>query len=406
MSGTSSVHPAACLVFVAHLPERLRHVRVFDDAVDFGNYVDEDATLRDVAAASDAWTLPAIDLLTRMVRLHRNDAMPSKVSLIVTGPFLRNARRHIPLYRALQTLAHEGGELVELIASPWDHSILGILPGGYLGRQWRRGADEIAAMMGVRPTTGANTEFLYDNPTATHANAAGLHRVLLGYADAQLAGRTANRAYASTLKGVTLLARHVGLSDDLGIRLGDASWSCHPVSPVTFADWVAGSLETTGGNACPLYLHLSDLSKGHTSGLADLLEKLPRLLAERGVATTLPREVPATSDMLSVPQATCTLAPTFDLAPLLGNAMQSNVLNLLRALIEVESGSELGDAATTLASVDHLMRTHYRLDGKAKSDATDRAEMARRPTPYASPYDAYLDHVNAMKHALRRAERR
>ena len=82
--------------------------------------------------------------------------------------------------------------------------------------------------------------------------------------DRQLAGRTANRVYrAAADAGTRVLARHVGLSDDWGIRFSDEEWACHPLTADTYVDWIAGGLAQTGGTVCPIMLHLSDLGLTH-----------------------------------------------------------------------------------------------------------------------------------------------
>lgn len=393
-------------MLLVHLPERLCRVRAFDGPeIDFGDYVDVEGTVADVEAGLGGALGDAFGLVTTLLRDHADARHPFRVALSPSGPTLRCARRHEGLRTALAALNTAGGEGVEWIAEPFDRSILSVLPGDHVTRQWRLGADEIERQFGVRPTSGANTELIYDDTVATRAAAAGLNLVLCGMANSNLNGRSANRPYRDASGAMTVLARNTALSDDLGVRLGDESWACHPLSAKTFADWVANALEQSGGSVCPIYLHLADVAR--EAGLRALLKALPGELASRGVAFALPRQYAGTGeDTLHVPQATSAVEPTHDLRLWLGNAMQSNVMSLLsRAAAAVGGGG--GDDTTaatafgTLAACDLLAATRFRIDRAAETPRQALVERSRRPSPYESPYDAYLDHTNALRHFLR-----
>lgn len=413
--------PDVCLVFVVHHAERLRHVRVFDQDQRFDNYVDERATAADLKRLAADSFLPALRLLRETAE--KSDGR-LRFSLAPTGPFLRVARAHHPaLLKALERLEASG--VVEWIATPIDYSILSILPEFPLAPRLTRQAEMIESLFGRRPTTAMNTEFIFDNKVAQEAQRAGMRTVLLGCADRQLHGRTANHLYtAAGGTPVRLLARHVGLSDDWGVRFSDPEWSCHPLSPATYASWVLSSLETTAGEVCPLFLHLRDLgmTHGRDSGIFTFTRQLLNTLLKRGVNFVTPADLLARADakqleVLDVPQASSGWGPNFDLSPWLGNAMQCNALQLLKKAAPAGSGAgsgggggggeiEPGNPLMPLLAADHLRHMRYPpLSGSdAPADSGLGAEDRRRPSPFESPYEAYIDYTNALGHALTSAK--
>ena len=404
--------PDVCLVFYLHHAERLKHVRALDADEDFaGDYVDEAATAESLRDLSRESLLPALRLLRDAVL---GGEGRFRVGVVATGPLLRAARRHnAPLVRAMLQLNETGG--VEWVASPADASVLSLGPGDHFPRQLAEQADALAELFGKRPTAACDTGFLYDNTTAARAASVGMKLVLCGYADRYLGGRTANQFFrpAGGAK-IKVLARHVGLSDDWGTRFSDRDWSCYPLKAETYADWLAGSLETTGGKVCPIFLHLSDLGRTHAKadGIFTFAKKLAKLLPKRGVGFVSPADAAEASptlgrlQTLDVPQATSGWGPRFDLSPWMGNAMQSNALHLMRAALRrAGAGDPRRDALLRLCAADHLQHMRYnapRADAEAAGRDALSAEERRHPTPYDSPYQAYLDHTNALNHLVAR----
>lgn len=402
--------PDVCLAFIVHHAERLRHVRVFDQETRIDSYVDGQATAADLRRVANAAFLPALRLLREVAEKSEGRL---RFGLAPTGPFLRSAQAHYPaLLKALQRLETSG--VVEWIATPADYSILSVIPEYELAPMLARQADLIESLFGTRPTTAANTEFIYDNRVAAEAAKAGMHTVLPGYADRQLSGRSANRLYAAAGgAGIRLLARNVGLSDDWGVRFSDREWPCHPLTAETYASWIRASLETSGGEVCPLYLHLRDLGVTHDqeSGIFTFTRRLLKTLLKSGVRFVTPSELSAPAaeppEMLDVPQATSSCGPHFDLSPWLGNAMQCNALRLLQTASGPNRARlERDERLLPVLAADHLWHMRYSTLGKTGSRAeragtggASDAETRRRCSPFDSPYEAYLDYTNALRHA-------
>ena len=380
--------PAACLLLLAHLPERLRHVRATDPPeVDFGDYRNAEAT--DALADEAVERLgPALAAIGEIV-----DA-GGRVAASLSGPLLRHLERHGGLRAAFAPLLR-AGDAVEQVAEPFDGSIRCVVPGDSPMRQLRRGADAVEKLTGRRPTTAANVGLIYDDSAASRAAAAGMTAVVCGHPDPFLDNRPPAAPLVHAATGTAVLARHGGLSDDLGVRLADPAWGCNPLSADAFADWTAAAAGDAG--TVLITLHLSDLVD--VPGLADLLRRLPAALEKRGVGLALPRESVGRADAtpLSVPRATSAVGPRRDLSPWLGNAMQSNAVTLL--LRAAERFDDADPRLLTLSAADHLAHARHR--NFASIDPVLAAALSRQSrSPYGSPYDAYLDHANAMRHLL------
>lgn len=403
-----------CIVFILHHADRLRPARALENAASHTDCIDEAATKESLRAAASVSFLPALKLLREVV--DRTDGAV-RFGLCPTGPFLRNVElHHGALLRSLHKLNATGA--VEWICAPRDWSILSIYPGEHFTHELEVHAATIQRLFGVHPTTAANTELIYDNSVARRAAAAGMKLVLCGCADAQLAGRTANRVYRAAADAqIKVLARHVALSDDWGLRFSDPAWTCFPLKPETYAAWIADGLATSGGSVCPIMLHLADLGITHPkeSGIFSFNRRLLGLLVRRGLNLVTPREAAdragalSNLDMLDVPQATSGWGPAFDLAPWLGNAMQSNALHLLRKALgglpaEVSPATRELEAAHMndllgLCAVDHLQAMrHAGSSGRGERTAEER----RRPAGRDSAYDAYIDYTTALRCAMQR----
>jgi alpha-amylase len=396
-----------CLVFLLHHAERLRHIRAADSPFD-GGVIDDVQTTESLRQAASRSFLPALKLLREAVE--RSDGAV-RFGLCPTGPLLRSAElHHSALMRSLHRLNATGA--VEWICSPADASILGLFPGDHLQRQLDRQAQTIERLFGARPTCAANTELIYDNAVARQARATGLQLVLCGHADRQLGGRTANRVYrASGDAGVRVMARHVGLSDDWGVRFSDPTWACHPLKAETYVDWLAGGLAESGGGICPIILHLGDLglTHGKESGIFSFSRRVLSLLLRRGLSMLTPSQAAGRAgalaglDVLDVPQSTSGWGPSFDLSPWLGNAMQSNALHLLRRLLQgarAAGDERVEEALHRLCAADHLgaMRHAHRDGGTAGGAGLEvPPELRRRPSPFESPYEAYLTFTGLLR---------
>lgn len=91
------------------------------------------------------------------------------------------------------------------------------------------------------------------------------------------------------LGGIPILIRHCELSDDISLRYGKVDWVHHPLSPSTYAGWIAGlrggaahvmvDIETFGGRF-----------PGET-GIFEFLESLPAAYEEAGVHMALPSDL-------------------------------------------------------------------------------------------------------------------
>src|SRR6202049_1855248 len=83
-----------------------------------------------------------------------------------------------------------------------------------------------------------------------------------------------------------LFTRHLSLSDDVGYRFTDRSWSSYQLYVETYADWIA----ETRGNFVFLGWDFETFGEHHRrdSGIFEFMRALPGALARRTITTQTP----------------------------------------------------------------------------------------------------------------------
>jgi alpha-amylase len=321
-----------------------------------------------------------------------------RLSIGFSLSFLRQAEAWDPalldLFREL--VAHEN---VEIIGVEPYHSFLFLLDlPTFIGRmQWM--ADEIERLFGKRPQVTDTTEMCM-SVTIYHAlDLAGFRGALmdgrpwvLGWREStHLYHYTEERPYALppasyraatataasgpvagpgrpapyrrseslSRRGPYLLTRHLELSDDVGYRFSNRSWSGFPLYADTYADWIA----QTWGDFLLLGWDYETFGEHHRldSGIFDFLRALPEALARRGVRTRTPGELitqfQERAYHLPLPVYPTTWAGSGGMEFFLGNSAQQTIFQLMSqvyAMARLTEHPDLLDLAIWLAQSDNL----------------------------------------------------
>jgi alpha-amylase len=283
-------------------------------------------------------------------------------------------------------------ENVEIIGVEPYHSFLFMLDLSMFVMRMRWMAEEIERLFGKKPTITDTTEMcmsvtLYDAlDTAGFSGVVmdGRNRVMRWRERTHLYMYSDERPYAAGIQiprsltgsrrsskrlaaeserkvGPYLLARHIELSDDVGFRFSDRSWSGYPLYAETYADWIAN----TGGDFVFLGWDFETFGEHHRvdSGIFDFMQALPRELAVRGVAfQTLSAVVERYSNAgcvyhLPLPLFPTTWAGEGDMEFFLGNSAQQTVFQLMGhvyGMAKLTENPDLLDLAIWLAQSDNL----------------------------------------------------
>jgi len=288
--------------------------------------------------------------------------------------FLRQAelwdKKLLALFQRL--VAHPNVELVNV--EPY-HSFLPIvdLPAFIRRIAWSR--DHLEAVFGKRPVVADTTEMLMSDPIYHALDRAGFEGAFLDGRPWVMEWRDSTHLYHSG-KSLSLLARHYQLSDDVGYRFSNRSWSGWLLMADAYAHWI----RETRGDFVVAAWDYETFGEHHSrdTGIFEFLRWLPRELSQRKVQTLTPSKVIAKyrerSYHLPLPAFPSTWAGGGGMEFFLGNAAQQAIFQLMlhaynKALLT--RNEKLIDLALWLTQSDnlHLIQWFGRTGSEAEVSA-------------------------------------
>jgi alpha-amylase len=173
-----------------------------------------------------------------------------------------------------------------------------------------------------------------------------------------------------------LLARHLELSDDVGYRFSNRSWSGFPLYADSYAHWIG----RTWGEMLLLGWDYETFGEHHRvdSGIFDFMRSLPNELRRSGVTTYTASELidrhSARAHHLPLPVYPSTWAGSGGMEFFLGNEAQKVILQLMGhvyGMAKLTENPELVDLALWLAQSDnlHLIQWYGRSGPEAEVSA-------------------------------------
>ncbi len=386
--------PNICIYFQVHQPHRLRRYRVFD--IGSGkNYFDEELNSSILKKVAHKCYLPANRAILDLIR--ETDGR-FKVAYSLSGVLIQQLVAEAPeVLASFQELAATGA--VEFLGETYYHSLAGIQNADEFVEQVRRHRRMIERWFDQRPRIFRNTELIYSDALAPLIAKLGFRGVLVEGADKILDWRSSNYIYeAKTAAGLKLMPRNYRLSDDIGFRFSERSWSGWPLKAETYADWIAKS----SGDSVNLFMDYETLGEHQwaESGIFEFLKRFPHEAERRGLSFVHPTDLamrPAT-EVLSFPSPTSWADVERDLSAWLGNRLQTSAHERLYGLYErvMASGdSNLIEDWRKLSTSDH----YYYICTKWFADG----DVHKYFNPYETPYDAYMTLMNALQDLEQRA---
>ncbi len=346
--------------------------------------------------------------------------------------FLRQAQAWDPdLLDLFRELVAE--ENVEIIGVEPYHSFLFLLdlPAFISRMHWM--ADEIERIFGKRPIITDTTEMCMSTAIYDALDSAGFRGTLIDgrpwvmgwresthlyrYSEDNLrpAGLTKTRRPGQKLlasdereSGPYLLTRHLELSDDVGYRFSNQTWSGYPLYADTYADWIA----RTWGDFLLLGWDFETFGEHHRldSGIFEFMRALPHQLSIRGVTCCTPSSLIdkfSQSDRvyhLPLPTYPTTWAGSGGMEFFLGNGAQQAILQLMGHVYGVARLTEhpdLLDLAIWLSQSDnlHLIQWFGRSGPEAEVSAYFTPSEWWSLTPNGVIYELQQVYLNAL-HAM------
>ena len=190
------------------------------------------------------------------------------------------------------------------------------------------------------------------------------------------------------------MLRNAALSDDMGLRFGDRTWSGWPLTAEKFASW----LHSLEGSADIINIfndmHLFGLRHAHDSGIFDFMAALPEaLLADSRFSFVTPASLAGKhkpAGEVDVPQFMSWEDSGNDLTSWLGNDMQKDAIHALYSLaarVRASGDKMLLHDFARLQTADHFRHMSTKWFSGPRQD---------RPNPFDSPYDAYITYMNVL----------
>lgn len=238
------------------------------------------------------------------------------------------------------------------------HSFIMLLDLPRFVTRMRWAQERLAEVFGVRPRVTDTTELCMSHPIYLALDGAGFDGAFVVGRPWVLGWRDPSFLYHAGRR-LKLLARHHPLSDDVGYRFSNRSWSGWPLLADTYADW----LTRARGDLVVLGWDYETFGEHHApqTGIFEFMRRLPSAVRERGGRFLTASEAIAAhgarAHELPLPALPSTWAGSGGLEFFLGNAAQQAVFQLMLQAYNMASlaGDErLVDLALWLSQSDHL----------------------------------------------------
>ena len=377
-----------------HQPWRIREYTAFDTGVDHNYFISSPHSgtnnaniLRKVANKS---YLPTNRILKELLEKYPE----FKLSISITGTFIEQCEQYMPeLLDSFRELVKTGR--VEVVGETYYHSLAFFYNRAEFDRQVALHAEKIQEIFDVTPTAFRNTELAYNNDLGKWADIHGYKTVLAEGWDKVLGWRSPNYVYQPNNSSTTrLLLKNYKLSDDIAFRFSNRGWSEYPLTVDKYISW----LEADQGDLVNLFIDYETFGEHQwaDTGIFDFLRELPKRWLQdkthKFMTITEAAETCESVGSLDVPYTTTWADSERDLSAWLGNRMQQEaehyIYSLAPSVMATGDINIIGDWRRMTTS-DHV----YYMSTKYWSDGDVHAYFS----PYKSPYDAFLNYMNALR---------
>jgi alpha-amylase len=378
-----------CLCFHVHQPTWLRRYSVFSNDHAYFDHPRTEAHIRRIVRRS---YLPAGRLLLELVRRYEGRF---RFSLCISGVALEQLEQYAPdVVRLFQHLSETG--CVELVGVPYDYSLACLYSLEEAAEQIEAHRMRVEEVFDQDPRVLCMPALAYNDQIGAWAAEAGFTGMLCEGVERYLPNSGAGVAYhAAEASKLSLLVRNAALSDDIGWRFSDRSWPGWPLTSEAVLRMLRFAEQRD--QLVNLFFDLEALGERHwqETGIFTFVESLAgKLLATRQDRFSTVTEAVishAAVGPYAVPDTVSWSSPGQNLAPWLGNAMQSNAVSdlfQLESRVKEQGDEQLLRDWRSLQAIDHLLQM--------STAAEETVGRAKGDSPYDSPYDAYISFMNIL----------
>lgn len=379
-----------------HQPWRVRNYDIFDVASKHNYFSesaspDQDNELIFHKIANKSYK-PMNHLLEKLL----NDHPDFKVSLSITGTFIEQAEQFDPgILDSFRRLVDTGR--VEILSETYHHSLAFFYDRNEFEAQVERHRQKIREVFGVETRVFRNTELAYNNELAKWADDHGFNGIIAEGWDDVLGWRSPNYVYRPVNTGnIKLLMKNYRLSDDIAFRFSDRGWADWPLTADKYHRWASTALE----DAPLLNLFMDYETFGEhqwaEDGIFEFFEQFVRHWVSRPDQKfyTISEAIEANEPQgeISVTQTVTWADSERDLSAWLGNNLQHEAMkyiyDMTERVLRTGDGQLIGDWRK-LQTADHV----YYMSTKHADDGSVHSYFS----PYSSPYEAFLNYMNAIR---------
>jgi alpha-amylase len=391
---------AICLYFQVHQPFRLRTYRFFDIG-DNHYYYDDFQNRSIVKRVATRCYLPANKLMLELIERHGKQF---KLCFSISGNAIDQFEMYAPeVIESFKALARTG--CVEFLAETYSHNLSSLRSQEEFTRQVELHQNKIEKLFGTRPTAFRNTELIYTDTIGAVVAGMGFEVMLTEGAKHILGWKSPNLMYCNSVNPkLKVLMRNFQLSEDIAIRFSNKGWSEWPLTADKFAGWV-NALDPKH-EVLNLFMDYETFGEHQwaDTGIFDFMRAFPTIILKKTkyrfhTPTELARKLQPVSSV-QVPYPMSWADVERDLASWTGNDLQNDAFDSLYSIeqkVKFCTDPELLRDWNYLQTSDHFfyMSTKWFSDG----------EIRKTLNPYPSPYEAYINYMNALSDFILRVEK-
>lgn len=382
------------LYFQVHQPRRLGRFSFFD--IGSGrDYFDDGLNQQIMKRVASNCYLPANLLLLELIRKYPQ----IKVTFSISGSALRQFERFAPeVLDSFRVLAATGS--IEFLGETYYHSLAYQISPEEFKEQVNLHADKMNKHFGVLPTVFRNTELIYSDGIGLAARSMGFKGIFTDGIERILDARSPNQLYLHPDTELKIFLRNYKLSDDIAFRFLQGN-------KVLTVQKYLESLELVlqEQSLISLGLDYETFGEHHKSreGIFKFLQELLTTLAKHKQFTMVTPsgaiELMQPQETLRVPDYISWADQERDLSAWLGNDMQRDAFSTLKKLehtVKQINEPALINTWRYLQTSDHF----YYMSTKKNDDGNVHSYFS----PYASPYEAFMNYMNILTDFSLKAE--
>ncbi len=377
------------LYFQVHQPRRLGQFSFFDIGTGRDYFDDDHNQIIMHRVAKDCYQ-PANLLLLKLIHKHPG----IKVTFSISGSALRQMEVFAPAaLESFYILAATGA--VEFLSETYYHSLSCLKSKREFYAQIKMHDDKIHKLFGVRPVVFRNTELIYNDEIGRLIQGLGFKGIVTDGIERILHGRSPNRLHQHPEKNLSIFLRNYRLSDDIAFRFMQKNWSEWPLTPTKLVAKLDAMQATE--NLVTIGLDYETFGE-HLKASTGIFQFLEGMLAKVAKHKTLEMVTPSQAislikplDVLNVPESISWADENRDLSAWLGNGMQQDAFG---SLIKMEAKiNKTGDPR--LLNTWRYLQTSDHFYYMSTKDGDDRG-IHDYFSPYASPYEAFMNYMNVL----------